>query len=86
MTDTVYEDIEFPFKEIRNAHGDYFQSIDEAMKQTGLGSDHVWSVTCDDDCVITGPSHHYVNLLGYFVTNEAHDNNTYYLEYPWENE
>lgn len=84
MTDTVYEDTEFPFEEIRDANGDYFETIDQAMKQTGLSSDHVWSVTCDDDVFITGPNHHYVNLLGYVVTKEPHDGETYFTENPYK--
>ena len=83
----IHENTEFPFDEIKDANGDYFDTIDLAIKQTGLTVDHVWSITQDDhmekddwQVFITGPSHHYCNLLGYVVTEKPHDGNTYYIE------
>ncbi|MAD95695.1 MAG: hypothetical protein CML33_09410 [Rhodobacteraceae bacterium] len=82
----INENTEFPFDEIRDSNGDYFETITQAMVQTGLGSNHIWSVTCDDhekddwQVFITGPKHHIVNLLGYVVTREPHDGDTYYIE------
>lgn len=73
---------EFPFDEIKDANGNYFETINEAKKATRLNEDHIWSVIEFDegDGVSIGPSHHYVNLIGYIVTEEAHDGETYYEE------
>ena len=71
---------DFPFEEIRKESGDYFDSAQEAMDATGLGLDHIWSVVCEDDTYCYGPSHHYVNLIGFVATKEAHDGETYYEE------
>ncbi len=83
----IYENTDFPFDEIRDSNGDYFETIDQAMKQTGLTVDNVWSVVSDDHMekdnwmvYIYGPSHHYCNILGYVVTKEPHDSETYYIE------
>tara|TARA_B110000977_G_C10928357_1_gene436046 strand:- start:480 stop:749 length:270 start_codon:yes stop_codon:yes gene_type:complete len=83
----IYEDTEFPFDEIKLPSGDYFETVDQAIKQTGLSVDHVWSVTYDDheedenaQVYITGPSHHYCNLIGYIVTEKPHDGLTVYIE------
>ena len=90
-----YEE-EFPFEEIRDngdIDGDYFYKIEQAremVKQLGLteGDNHIWSVVEGDgadgvESLSYGPSHHYVNLLGYIITREAHDGETYYHE-TWE--
>ena len=60
--------------------GDYFKTVQQAMDITGHGEDHVWSVAFEDDWVFYGPAHHYVNVIGYTVTEEPHDNNTYIEE------
>ena len=71
-------DREFPFDEIKLPSGDYFETVDQAMKQTGLGVNHVWSVTYDDheddesaQVYITGPSHHYCNLYRVYSHRKA---------------
>ena len=69
---------EFPFEEIRDEQGDYFLTIEDAKKHTGHDESHIWSVTEHDNTWCYGPSHHYVNLIGYLATHEAHDGNTYY--------
>jgi hypothetical protein len=71
---------EFPFEEIRLPCGNYFSTVDEAKNSTGLSENHIWSVTEDDGVFSYGPCNHYVNLLGYTVTRESHDENTYYIE------
>lgn len=83
----IYENTDFPFDEIKDNGGDYFNTIDAAIKHTGLTVNNVWSVVSDDHMekdnwmvYIYGPSHHYCNILGYVVTKESHDNETYYLE------
>lgn len=79
---------DFPFEEIRLGEndtpvindGDYFHSIDQAMRVTRKSRMHVWSVTEHEGTWVYGPSHHYVNLIGYVVTDQPHDNDTYYEE------
>ena len=81
--DIIYEK-EFPFDEIRDEHGDYFMTIGDAKKHTGYDESHIWSVTECENTWTYGASHHYVNLIGYVVTHEAHDGNTYYEEnFDW---
>ncbi len=80
MTSTIHETL-FPFDEIRaEPNGDYFDSVADAMA-AGFDLDQVWSVVHGDgDSYCYGPSHHYVNLLGYVATTERHDGDTYYIE------
>ncbi len=81
--DIIYEK-EFPFDEIRDEHGDYFMTIGDAKKHTGYDESHIWSVTECENTWTYGASHHYINLIGYVVTHEAHDDNTYYEEnFDW---
>ena len=85
MTTTIHEKM-FPFDEIRaKPHGDYFDSVSDAM-EAGFDLDQIWSVVHgDDNSYCYGPHLHYVNLLGYVCTNERHDGNTYYIEVDdWE--
>lgn len=82
-----YHEKDLPFDEIRKESGDYFDSIEEAMKETGLNACHIWSVVeADDDqggeWICYGPCHHYINLLGLVATKEKHDCETYY-NYEW---
>ena len=70
---------EFPFEEIRQESGDYFDSIDQA-KAAGYPLEQIWSICDHDGCWTAGPPHHWVNLLGYIATKEVHDHNTYYFE------
>jgi len=44
----IYENTDFPFDEIKDSGGDYFNTIDSAIKHTGLTVNHVWSVVSDD--------------------------------------
>lgn len=77
---------DFPFTQIKDevwgGHGDYFNSAEEAMLATGLSEKHIWSVIeGNEDGVYTfGPSHHFINVLGYVATKEPHDGDTYYEE------
>lgn len=68
---------DFPFEEIRKESGDYFDSIDEVVA-LGFDRDQIWSVTECENFITYGPTHHYVNRLGYVATQERHDDNTYY--------
>ena len=80
---------EFPYEEIRNKSGDYFHSYQEAataaIKEHKLTSNHVWSVCeyeheLDSYWVVYGPKHHIVNLLGFIISDQVSDNNTYFQE------
>lgn len=80
---------DFPFDEIKTEDGDYFDSVEDAQRQTGCAVNQVWVVLEGEDfekdgfrwgCCTYAPSHHYVNRLGYIVTKETHDGNTYYEE------
>ena len=71
--------VEFPFAEIRTAHGDYFPTV-ESAEAAGFTRDQIWSVCECDGVFCYGPSHHYVNVLGFIATAEKHDGNTYYEE------
>jgi len=90
MTNHIF-DTQFPFKEIRDggdeSEGNYFNHASE-LTALGYADSQIWSVVeADSDdpkinyVIITGPSHHYVNRIGYFATNEHHDGNTYYYDY-----
>ena len=85
---TAIESIQqnFPFDEIRNATGDYFASVTEAMK-AGYQESQIWSVAIADgegpngeDAYTYGPSFHYVNVMGYIAPKAHHDAETYYEE------
>jgi len=74
----------FPHTEIRDLAGDYWPTIDACLA-AGYEFSQVWGVTvtdCDDDATVWcyGPAHHYVDLIGYVVTAEHHDGETYYIE------
>lgn len=76
----TFHTTDFPFLDIRNARGDYFATIAEA-KAAGFDENQIWSVVGgDENCMTYGPSHHYINLLGYVCTVERHDGDTYYEE------
>lgn len=79
---------EFPFTEVRQKTGDYFDSIQQAVS-AGFAKSQIWSVTVTDDvddngreysAYSYGPSHHWVNVMGYVATHEHHDGETYYEE------
>lgn len=70
---------DFPFNEIRNETGDYFASVTEAIN-AGYQKSQIWSVADSEGAYTYGPSHHYVNVIGYVATTEHHDDNTYYEE------
>jgi hypothetical protein len=71
---------DFPFDEIRTESGDYFDSIDQ-VRAAGYADNQIWSVTEHDNTWCYGPSHHWVNLIGYIATKETHDGNTYYFDH-----
>ena len=83
MSEAIIHKEEFPFEEIRDEHGDYFMTPYDAKRETGYDESHIWSVTECENTWSYGPSHHYVNLIGYVVTHEPHDCNTYYEEEDW---
>lgn len=83
---------DFPFDEIRDTDGNLFPSLAKA-REAGFNDDQIWSVVEGDSeeemdpndpdyepssTWVYGPSHHYVNVLGYVATNERHDGDTYY--------
>lgn len=70
---------DFPFEEIRKPNGDYFDTAEDAMA-AGYAESQVWSVIEGEGTYVYGPSHHYINRLGYIATKEHHDGNTYYHE------
>jgi len=72
-------DGEFPFEEIKLQDSDYFFSAQEAM-DAGYAENQVWSLIEGETMYVTGPSHHRINVIGYFATKETHDGNTYYQE------
>lgn len=92
MNNTVDEqpiESDFPFAEIRQESGDMFDTAEEAMKFTSYDDSHIWSVgDCDDEeyggerygFAMYGPSHHYINILGFIATKERHDGDTYFTE------
>lgn len=82
MTDTIIEG-NFPFEEIRQPNGNYFYTATQAV-QAGYSENQIWSIVEGDDrSYCYGPHHHYVNLIGFVATNEAHDGSTYYSE-TWD--
>ena len=78
---------EFPYEEIRNGDGDYFNNIDEITDE-GFKVSQVWSVSLVDDNDEKGDftaycydePHHVVNVIGYIATDEHRKNNEYYEE------
>lgn len=79
---------DFPYEEIRDENEDYFSSYDLAF-EVADSEYNIWSVLEDEiekngkrTIVLTyGPGYHYVNILGYVVTKEAHENETYFEEH-----
>lgn len=74
---------EFPFEEIRRPNGNYFETPEEAMR-LGYKESQIWSVVECDGTYTYGPPYHYINRIGYIVTKEHHDNETYYTDAPDE--
>lgn len=79
-----YED--FPYKEFRDEQGNYFQTAafaQQAAVNAGYSERHVWSVVEEWDnnkfFFIYGPSHHYVNVLG-FIYSDTPNKGEYYFE------
>ena len=69
---------EFPFEEV--ARFDFLEQVPADVPR-----ESIWSVVVTDlDCGCTnftyGPSHHWVNLMYYVQTAEAHDGDTYYSD------
>lgn len=74
---------DFPFTEIRQPSGDYFDNVQQAL-DAGYALTQIWSVVESDGAYSYGPVGHVVNLLGYIATAEHHDGETYYHEEPDE--
>ena len=73
MTTAIQTD--FPYDII------YRSATYELAKQAGFNDENIWSVVEGDDNVLTyGPPHHFINVIYWVVTKEAHDHNTYYEE------
>jgi|TARA_R110000851_G_scaffold310594_1_gene470448 hypothetical protein len=70
---------DFPFEEIKDKNGNYFNSVGHALKE-GFDVDQIWSVTEDGNTFVYGPGYHQVNLIGVIATKERHDGHTYYEE------
>lgn len=71
---------DFPFIEVRAKNEGYFETRIDA-ENAGYNVNQIWSVAVSDEMVFTyGPSHHYINVLGYIATEEPHDGDTYYEE------
>lgn len=76
---------DFPFDELRQPSGDYFDTAAQAIK-AGHTLDHIWSVTLSEDeddsgdTFTYGPAYHCINVIGFIATNEQHDGDTYYEE------
>lgn len=70
---------EFPFEEIRTPSGDYFASQHQ-VRMAGYPDNQIWSVVVEEGIWVFGPSHHWVNVVGYIATAETHDGETYYSE------
>ena len=70
---------DFPFEEIRQKDGNYFNTAQQAQK-AGYALNQIWSVIESDNTWTYGPSHHYINVVGYIATKEKHDGETYYTE------
>tara|TARA_R100001015_G_C4597616_1_gene152718 strand:+ start:725 stop:1126 length:402 start_codon:yes stop_codon:yes gene_type:complete len=83
MSEAIIHEQDFPFDEIREQHGGLFSTVADAKKRSGYDESHIWSVTECEGTWCYGPPHHYVNLIGYIATHEAHDDNTYYEEKDW---
>ena len=80
----------FPFDEIRDK-GNYFLHLSPIL-ELGYKRSQIWSVatpTIEEGSpvhsqFVYGPSHHFVDVIGYIATEEHHDNQTYYIEeYFW---
>lgn len=72
---------DFPFEEIRDANGDYFNKPSDAIA-LGYKLDQIWSVIEEGGTYVYGPSYHFVNRIGFIATKETHDGDTYYVEEP----
>ena len=70
---------DFPFEEIRQKDGNYFNTAQQAQ-EAGYALNQIWSVVEVDNTWTYGPSHHYINVVGYIATKEKHDGETYYTE------
>jgi len=80
---TTYQS-DFPFEEIRNEEN-YFDTVAQAEQITGYTRDHIWAVIETEDdgdenvyWFTYAPSSHFINVIGYVVTHETHDGETYY--------
>ena len=68
---------DFPFDEIRDENGDYFDTAQDVMN-AGHSITQVWSVSEEAGVFTYGPHHHYINVIGFVATREHHDGETYY--------
>ena len=85
----TYHKADFPFEEIKDSAGNYFNSQSH-LRKLGYAESQIWSVIEGDEeyredgqrisTYVYGPSQHFVNKVGYVATKEHHDDETYYEE------
>ena len=84
MSDPIIQQKDFPFEEIKDENGDFFNSARELL-DLGYVPSQIWSIVSEEgedgkEYFVFGPSRHYVNLIGFIATEERHDGRTYYEE------
>ncbi len=85
---TRYTDRQFPYKAQFRPDGQYFSTTFEALKAADATYRRIWAVVELGE--LSAGFHHLIcpvpmtraypkaACLGYFITDERHDNNTYY--------
>ena len=84
MSDPIIQKKDFTFEGIKDENGDFFNSTRELL-DLGYVLSQIWSIGSEEgedskEYFVFGPSHHYVNLIGFIATEERHDGRTYYEE------
>ena len=70
--------MDFPYEEIERY--ELASEIPENVDRSRLWSVAVCDTECDCFTFLYGPSHHYVNVGYWALTNEQHNGETYYEE------
>ena len=65
---------EFPYEEIRDEGGDYFDCWSD-VRDAGYDDDQIWCVTCADRVM------HFINVLGYIATKDRSKPRETYSEF-----
>ena len=75
---------EFPYEEIRDEGGDYFDCWSD-VRDAGYDDDQIWCVTCADEHNGTWITYdrvmHFINVLGYIATKERSKPGESYSEF-----